>query len=128
MLGGASQDSRGSPQPIGPFRTGEDVTRGQAEGAKPGTPPACKDSSPIRDCTSPGLGTDAVGAQNGTTSKKTTLSEPPTRSRTEVLGLDWTSSKGPRTADGRRKTALVQAAVSGSGESTGPTSADETRR
>ncbi len=65
---------------------------------------------------------------NDTTSKKTTLSEPPTRSRTEVLGLDWTSSKGSRTADGRRRTALVQAAVSGSGESTGPTSAGGTRR
>ena len=128
MLGSASQDSRGSSQPIGPFRTGENVTREQTEGAQPGTPPTCEDSSPIWDCTSPGPGTDAVGVQNGTTSKKTTLSEPPTRSRTEVLGLDWTSSKGPRTADGRRKTALVQAAVSGSGESPGPTPADGPRR
>ena len=127
MIGSASQDSRGSPQPIGPFRTGENVTRGQTDGAQPGTPPACKDSSPIRDCTSPGLGTDAVGAQDDTTSKKTTFSEPPTRSRTEVLGLDWTSSKGPRTAECRWKTAPVQATVSGSRESSGPTSADGTR-
>ena len=88
MLGGASQDSRGSPQPIGPFRTGESATRGQAEGAQPGTPPAYEDSSPIRDCTSPGLGMGTVGAQSDTTPKKTTLSEPPNRSGTEVLGLD----------------------------------------
>ena len=35
--------------------------------------------------------------------------------------------EGARTADGRRKTALVQAAVSGSRESSRPTSADGTR-
>jgi hypothetical protein len=127
MLGSASLDSRGGPQPIGPFRTGENATRGQAEGAQPGTPPTYKNTGPIRDCTSPGLRMDAVGVQNGATSKEKTLSEPPARSRAEVLGLDWTSSKGSRTADGQWKTALVQAAVSGSGESTGPTSADGTR-
>ena len=88
MLGSASQDSWGSPQPIGPFRTGESVTRGQTEGAQPGTPPTCKDSNPIRDCTSSGLGEDTVGTQDGTTSKKATFSEPPTYSRAEILGLD----------------------------------------
>ncbi len=128
MLGSASQDSRGGPQPIGPFRTGENATRGQIKGAQPGTPPAYEDSSPIQDCTSPGLGTDAVGFQNGTTPEKTTLSESSTRSRTEVLGLDGTSPEGPGTTDDRRKTASVQAAVSGSGKSTGPISADGTRR
>jgi hypothetical protein len=128
MLGSAPQDSRGGPQPKGPLRTGEDVTRGQDEGAQPGIPPAYENSSPIRDGASPGVGTDAVGAQNGTTPKETTLSEPPTRSRMEVLGLDRASSKGPRTADGRRKTALVQATVSESRESAGPTSVDGARR
>jgi hypothetical protein len=88
MLGSASQDSGGSPQPISPFRTGESITRGQTERAQPGTPPACKDSNPVWDCTSSGLGEDAVGTQNGTTSKKATFSEPPTCSRAEVLGLD----------------------------------------
>jgi hypothetical protein len=74
MLGSASQDSWGSPQPISPFRTGESITRGQAEEALPRTLPACEDSSPIRDCTSPGLGADAVRAQDDTTPKKTTFS------------------------------------------------------
>ena len=39
---------------MSPFRKGEDITRGQAKGTQPATPPAYKDSSPIRDCTSPG--------------------------------------------------------------------------
>ncbi len=88
MLGSASQDSRGGPQSIGPFRTGENAAKGRIEGAQPGTPPTYKNSGPFRDCTSPGLRTDAVWVQNGATSQEKTLSEPPARSRTEVLGLD----------------------------------------
>ncbi len=88
MLGSASQGSGSSPQPIGLFRTGESITRGQTERAQPGTTPACKDSDPIRDCTSSDLGEDAIGTQNDTTSKKATFSEPPTCSRAEILGLD----------------------------------------
>ena len=88
MLGRASQDSRGEPQSIGPFCTGENAARGRIEGAQPGIPPTRKDSNPFRDCTSPGLRTGAVWVPNGATSQEKTLSEPPARSRTEVLGLD----------------------------------------
>ncbi len=59
MLGGTSQDSGSSSQPIGPFPTGESVTWGQTGRAQAGTPPACKDSNPVRDYTSSGLGEDA---------------------------------------------------------------------
>ncbi len=88
MLGSVSQHSRGEPQSIGPFCTGENAARGRIEGAQPGISPTCKSSGPFRDCTSPGLRTDAVRVQNGATSQEKTLSEPPARSRTEVLGLD----------------------------------------
>ncbi len=62
--------------------------RGQTERAQPRTPSACEDSNPVWDCTSSDLGEDAVGAQDGTTSKKATFSKPPACPRTEVLGLD----------------------------------------
>ena len=77
-------------QPLanGPFRTGESITRGQAEEALPRTRPACENPNPVWECTSSSLGKDAVGAQDGTTSKKATVPEPPARSRTEILGLD----------------------------------------
>jgi hypothetical protein len=61
---------------------------GQAEEALPGTRPACEDPEPVWEYTSSSLGEDAVRAQDGATSKKATVSKPPARSRTEILGLD----------------------------------------
>ncbi len=87
-LGARPKTLGSNPQPIGPFRTGESITRGQTGGAQPGTPSACKGSNPVRGRTSSGLREDAVRTQNGTTSKKATFSEPPTCSRAEILGLE----------------------------------------
>ncbi len=88
MHGSTPQDSGSSPWPSGPFRTGEGVAGRQAEEALPGTRPAYEDPNPVWECTSSSIGEGAVGAQDGATSKKATFSEPPARSRTEILGLD----------------------------------------
>jgi hypothetical protein len=54
--------------------------------------------------------------------------KPPTCLGAEVLGLGQTSSEGPRTARCRWEKVPVQATVSESGKSAGPTSADGARR
>jgi hypothetical protein len=88
MHGSTPQGSGSSPWPSGPFRTGENVTGRQAEEALPGTRPAGEDPNPVWECTSSSPGEGAVGTQDGATSEKATFSEPPARSRTEILGLD----------------------------------------
>ncbi len=60
MHGSAPQDSGSGPWPSGPFRTGESITRGQAEEALPRTRPACEDPNPVWECTSSSLGENAL--------------------------------------------------------------------
>jgi hypothetical protein len=88
MHGSAPQDSGSGPWPSGPFRTGESITRGQAEEALPRTRPACEDPNPVWECTSSSLGENALETKDGATSEKTTFPEPPARARTEILELD----------------------------------------
>ncbi len=96
MLGGAPQDSRGGPQPGGPTHPGEGGTGGQAEGTQQRTPGTSNVAGPLWSCASPGLEKGAVRTQNGATHEEETRSEPPTRSRTEVLELAQISPREPR--------------------------------
>ncbi len=93
----------------------------------PGTRPACEEPKPVWECTSSSLGENALETWDGATSEKTTFPEPPTRSRTEILGLEQTTPKGSGTPGRQREENPVQIAVSESEKSVKPTSDGEAR-
>ncbi len=93
----------------------------------PGTRPACEDPNSVWECPSSSLGENPLETYDGATSEKTTFPKPPTRSRTEILGLEQATSKGSGIPGGQREKNPVQIAVSESEKSARPTSDGEAR-
>jgi hypothetical protein len=125
--GGAPQKSETTPQPGGSSREGGSVARGQAEGIWPRARPACEDPVPVWECTPSSLGGSTPETWNGATAEKAAFSEPPTRSGTEVLGLEPAAPKGTGTPGRRREENPVQVTISKSKKSAKPTPDGEGR-
>ncbi len=122
-LGARPKIRRVAPNQVTPSAGGR-----AAQGGRPGGPNKERCASPLWSCTSPDLEEGAVGTQNGATPEKTTRSEPPTRSKARALELAWIGPRKSRATRRQQETASAQATVTGSGESTRPTSVDGARR